>query len=99
LYHPPIPQNKCSTICVGLSLQFLSKKKKKKKKRREPWAIEKKNIWTHEGPNVEKKCGHMKVHEKKEDSHALKRIYIGREIILKEFPFHPPQSIHVHILI
>ena len=39
-----------------------------------------------------KKCGHMKVHEKKEkkDSHALKRIYIGREIIQKEFPFHPP---------
>jgi len=48
-----------------------------------------------------KKCGHMKVHEKKEkkDSHALKRIYIGREIIQKEFPVHPPQSIHVHILI
>ena len=40
----------------------------------------------------------MKVYEKK-DCHALKRIYIGREIIQKEFPFHPPQSIHVHILI
>ena len=29
-----------------------------------------KNIWTHEGPSFkkkkEKKCGHMKVHEKKE---------------------------------
>jgi hypothetical protein len=40
-----------------------------------------------------KKCGHMKVHEKKEekkDSHALKRIYIVREILQKEFPFHPP---------
>ena len=33
------------------------------------WAIEKK-IWTHEGPSIEKKkkkCGHMKVHEKKEE--------------------------------
>ena len=37
--------------------------------------------------------------EEKKDSHALKRIYIGREIIQKEFPFHPSQSIHVHILI
>ena len=35
LYHPLIPQNKYSTICVGLSLQFLLKK-------REAWAIEKK---------------------------------------------------------
>ena len=49
--------------------------------------------------NREKKCGHMKVHGKKRDSHALKRIYIGREIIQKEFPFHPSQSMHVHILI
>ena len=63
-------------------------------KKREAWAIEKK-IWTHEGPSIEKKerkkCGHMKVHEKKEkkDSHALKRIYIGREIIQKEFSFLP----------
>ena len=63
LYHPLIPQNKCSTICVGLSLRSLLKK------RREAWAIEKKNIWTHEGPSIEKKerkkCEHMKVHEKK----------------------------------
>ena len=64
-----------------------------------------KNIWTHEGPSIEKKerkkYGHMKVHKKKKkkDSHAHKRIYIGREIIQKEFPFHPSQSIHVHILI
>ena len=29
LYHPLIQQNKCSTICVGLSLQFLLKKKKR----------------------------------------------------------------------
>ena len=41
----------------------------------------------------------MKVHEKEKDSHALKRIYIGREIIQKEFPFLPSQSMHVHILI
>ena len=41
----------------------------------------------------------MKVHEKKRDSHALKRNYIEREIIQKEFPFHPPQFMHVHILI
>jgi len=47
-------------------------------------------MWAHEGP--------WKKREKK-DSHALKRIYIGREIIQKEFPFHPSQSIHMHILI
>ena len=64
-----------------------------------------KKIWTHEGPSIEKKekkCGHMKIHERKEekkDSHSLKRIYIGREIIEKEFPFYPSQSMHVHILI
>ena len=52
-----------------------------------------KKIWTHEGPWNKKK-------KKKEDSHAFKKIlYIGREIIQKEFPFHPSQSIHVHILI
>ena len=80
-------------MCWSLSLVF--------GKKREAWAIEKKNIWTHEGPSIEKKrkkCGHMKVHEKK-DIHALKIIYIGREIIQKEFPFHPLQSIHMHILI
>ena len=53
-------------------------------------SIEKKNrkkkMWAHEGP------------WKKRDSHALKRLYIGREIIQKEFPFHPSQSMHVHIL-
>ena len=74
------------------------------KKKRESMGYRKK-MWTHEGPSVEKRkniYGHMKVHEKKEkkkDSHALKRIYIGREIIQKEFPFHPSQSMHVHILI
>ena len=49
--------------------------------------IETKKMWAHEGP------------WKKRDSHALKRIYIGREIIQKEFPFLPSQSMHVHILI
>ena len=51
---------------------------------------------------VLKKNGHMKVNEKKKKNEIAmlsKRIYIGREIIQKEFPFHPPQSIHVHILI
>jgi len=90
-------------LCWSLSLVLL-----KKRKREERHGLSrKKNIWTHEGPIIEKKerkkYGHIKVHEKKkkkrEDSHALKRIYIGREIIQKEFPFHPPQSIHVHILI
>ena len=64
LYHPLIPQNKCSTICVGLSLQFLLKKKRGMGY----WG---QKIWTHEGPSIEKKerkkCGHMKVHEKKEE--------------------------------
>ena len=60
--------------------------------------------WTHEGPSIEKKNRKKKMwaHEgpwKKRDSHALKRIYIGREIIQKKFPFHPSQPMHVHILI
>ena len=42
--------------------------------------------------------GHMKVHEKK-IAMLSKRIYIGREIIQKEFPSQPTQSIHMHILI
>ena len=62
LYHPLIPQNKCSAICVGLSLQFLLKKK------RGIGYQEKK--WTHEGLSIEKKerekiYGHMKVHDGK----------------------------------
>ena len=49
-----------------------------------------KNNGTHEG-----------LEKRREEEIAMlsKRIYIGREIIQKEFPFHPPQSIHVHILI
>ena len=100
---PLIPQNKCSAICVGLSLSPFFVKKKR------GMGYRKKNIWTHEGPSIEKKerkkYGHMKVHKKrkekiKKDRHALKKIlYVGREIVQKEFPFHPPQSIHVHILI
>ena len=46
----------------------------------------KKKIWTHEGPRKKKKTKKRK----KKDSHGLKRIYIGREIIQKEFPFHLP---------
>ena len=100
LYHPLIPQNKCSTICVGLSLQFLLKKKKRgmgyRKKyghmKDQVWEKRKKKMWAHEGPWKKKK-------EEKKDSHALKRIYIEGEIIQKEFPFHPSQSMHVHILI
>jgi len=37
--------------------------------------------------------------ERRRNSHALKRIQRERETTEKEFPFHPPQSIHVHILI
>ena len=62
LYHPSIPQNKSSIVCVGLPLQLLLKK------RRESMGYQKK-LWTHEGPSVEKKekkiYGHMMVHEKK----------------------------------
>jgi hypothetical protein len=84
-------------MCWSLSPVFVKIRRKKR-----GMGYQEKNIWTHESPSTEnkerKKCGHMKVHEKK-DSDALKRIYIGREIIQKEFPFHPSQSIHVHILI
>ena len=63
LYHPLISQNKCSTICVGLSLslQFLLKKKKRGMSYREKiyghmkvQVLKRKRkriyIWTHEGP-------------------------------------------------
>ena len=73
-------------MCWSLSPVFV------KKRRREAWAIEKK-IWTHEAPNIKKKerkkCGHMKVHKKEKKKDGLKRIYTGREIKQKEFPFHP----------
>jgi len=48
--------------------------------------------WTHEVPSIEKKekkCGHMKVHEKKERERKIamlsKRIYKWRETTQKEF--------------
>ena len=62
LYHPLIPQNKCST------------------RREERHGLSKKNIWTHEGPSKKerkKKCGHMKVHEKKKKKIAM----LSREFI------------------
>ena len=73
----------------------------KTKKREKAWAIEKK--CGHMKVQVLKKkkkiYGHMNFHEKK-DNHAFKKIfYVGREIIQKEFPFRPSQSMHVHILI
>ena len=69
---------------------------------KERHGLSRKKIWTYEGPSIEKKnrkkkiYGNMKVHEKKRkkrDSHALKRIYIGREIIQKEFSI-PYITIH-----
>ena len=88
-------------MLVSLSLVFVKKKRgmgyREKKYGHMKVQVLRKKI-------ERKKYGHMKVHEKKEkkgkkDSHALKRIYIGREIIQKEFSFHPSQSIHVQILI
>ena len=52
LYHPLIPQNKHSTICVGLSIQFLFKKER-------DMGYQKK--WTHEGPSIEKKIERKKI--------------------------------------
>jgi len=60
LYHPSIPQNKCSTICVGLSLKLLLKK----------WGIGyQKKIWTLEDPSIKKKKKRepMNVLEKKSE--------------------------------
>ena len=49
-------------MCWSLSLVFVKKKKR-------GMGYREKNIWTHEGPSIEKKerkkCGHMKVHEKR----------------------------------
>ena len=48
-------------MCWSLSPVFVKKKR--------GMGYREKNIWTHEGPSIEKKrkkCGHMKVHEKKE---------------------------------
>ena len=59
-----------------------------------------KNIWTHEGPSIEKKerkkYGHMKVHEKKkkkrEEIAMLSKEFVLRERdhTQNEFPFHAP---------
>ena len=86
------------SICWSLSLSpVIVKKWGMGYKKKDPWRSKcwkkRKKIWTHEGPWNKKK-------KKKEDSHAFKKIlYIGREIIQKEFPFRPSQSMHVHILI
>jgi hypothetical protein len=64
LYHPSIPQNKCSTNFVGLSLQLSIKKMRH--------GLSKK-IWTNEGPSIGKKRGPMKVPEKKERKKKKKR--------------------------
>ena len=45
LYHPSILQNKCSTVCVGLSLSLSSYCKKN-----EAWVIKKKDPWRSMGP-------------------------------------------------
>jgi hypothetical protein len=48
-------------MCNDLSLQYCYKRDmffQKKKER------EKKNIWAHEGPSIEKKIAHIKVQEK-----------------------------------
>ena len=84
-------------MCWSLSPVSVKNKKKRgmgyQEKNMDTWRSKywkkKKKMWVHKGPW---KKG-------KKDSHALKRIYIGREIIQKEFPFHPSQSMHVHILI
>ena len=88
-------------MCWSLSLQFLLKKeeerhglsRKKYGHMKVQYKKKKKNVGTWRSLKKENKK------RKKKDSHGLKRIYIGREIIQKEFPFHPSQSIHVHILI
>jgi uncharacterized protein Veg len=64
--------------------------------------ISKNNIWTHEARSIKKRVGHTKVKrkrkenkgrkKKRKDSHVLKKIYEGREIIQKKFPstiYHP----------
>ena len=74
LYHPSIPQNKSSIVCVGLSLSPVIVKTKKERKH----GLLKK-MWTHEGPSVEKKeknVGTWRSMKKKRDSRTLKRIYI-----------------------
>ena len=71
-------------MCWSLSPVFVKKKE-------ERHGLPRKKIYGHMKVQVLKKrkknkCGHMKVHEKKKekkDSHALKRIYIGREIVQK----------------
>ena len=60
-------------------------------------------IWTHEGPSIKKKKknGHMKVQEKRRDSHVLKRFNKGREIIQKEFPLihHSHTRAHLDLIV
>jgi len=58
LYHPSIPQNKCSTICVGLSLSQVIVKKMRHRLS--------KKIWTLEDPSIKKK-------KKREPMNALEK--------------------------
>jgi hypothetical protein len=58
-------------VLVSLSSYFFLKKERHR--------LSKKNIWTHEGPSIEKKEKNIWTHEgpskkkKKKDSHALKK--------------------------
>jgi hypothetical protein len=63
---------------------------------KEMWAIKK---WKHEGPSIKKRKTKGWRHEGPRKRRRIypcsqKEIYIGREIIQQEFPFHPPLIIH-----
>ena len=63
-------------MCWSLSLSSFCLKKE------ESHGLLRKKKWTHEGPSIEKKekkCGHMKVHEKKEEEKKI--VMLSKEFI------------------
>jgi len=85
------------SMCWSLSLVIVKKMRhglSKKRSMKVHGSMKKRGKKEKETPE-----GLEKKRERRRDSHALKRIQRERGTTEKEFPFHPPQSIHVHILI
>ena len=71
LYHPSIPQNKCSTNFVDLSLQLFLKK----------WGMGYQKKWTHEGQSIGKKEGPCRPLKKKNEWEKKEIAMLSEEFI------------------
>ena len=85
-------------MCWSLSLVIVKKMRhglSKKKIHEGPWVHEKKEREKKEKETPEG----LEKKDREEEIAMLSKGFKERETTEKEFPFHPPQSIHVHILI